>query len=370
MKKFITIFPECEKVHLKKDVGMLPYSLSMYTDYSCGIVTYKKNEFTTDDIHKYNIVQIQKKKNDTIDFFDFILHNGKSISVLNLYHITSRRNLWWILAYRIVNPKGKVYIKLDADYRMIDMVDMHPRTLKRKIKKFTLTKMVDLYTVESIKMYRILKTKWGINLRILPNGVFREHRIPPAVTDRKENIFLTVGRLGTEQKATEDLLEAFRRIKDKTDWRLVLVGTVDEKFERIKDRYFAENQDLIDRVVFTGPIEDETALTNIYMKAKVFVLPSKWESFGLVLLEAVECGDYLVLSDQIPSSEDVGRDGKYATVVSYHDILALSEAMLVSTKRNINDEELSEMNNWIYDKFSWRTIVKKLDYYLKDIDKK
>ena len=35
---YVTIFPECEKVHLKKDVGMLPYSMGKYVGYNFQII--------------------------------------------------------------------------------------------------------------------------------------------------------------------------------------------------------------------------------------------------------------------------------------------------------------------------------------------
>lgn len=365
-KRYVTLFPECEPVHLKKDVGMLPYSLGKYEGYESGIVCYRNENFTEEQIRKFNIKFVDKKSGDIKDFSRYLLKNGKNIDCLNIYHLTSQRNVYWIMAYKFINPRGKIHMKLDADYRMVEMANMEPSSLKGKIRVWLLKNKVDLYTVENRMMKDILEPKWKIKMELLPNGIFREEEIKSLDQSEKENVFLTVGRLGNEQKATEDILDAYKR-NHYNNWKLWLVGPMEKKFEEYLEKYFLENPELKDKITVYGNIDDEEKLTNIYRKASVFILPSKWESFGLVLLEALECGNYLIVSDKVPSADDIGRNGEYVTIVPYHDIDLLSKAMLEATLKTVSNKDLNERKKWIEENYTWKVIVEKLNRYLLEL---
>lgn len=366
-KRYVTVFPECEQVHLKKDVGMLPYSLGTHCGYDFSLVCYEHPSFSEADIQKYHIHFVPRKRGDILDFSGYLWKHGKEIDILNLYHMSSRRNAVWIQIYKLVNSRGKVHLKLDADYRMLDVVDMKPQGIPGRLKVHTLCTMVDLYTAESTYMQKLLAEKWHLDIKIIPNGIFRECAMSPVDRSEKQDVFLTVGRLGTEQKATEDLLSAFERIKNQTDWQLWLVGPVEDSFRDTIEAYFHANPELKNRVKFFGSISDADQLTQIYRQAKVFVLPSKWESFAIVLLEALECGDYLILSDQIPSAADVGRNGKYASVVPVGDIDRLAQTMLDAAAQTASNEELAERTRWMQEHFMWEKIVPQLDEMIKNL---
>ena len=118
---YVTIFPECEKVHLKKDVGMLPYSMGKYVGYNFQIICYDNGNFEKSDLDSYHIECIKKRKGAVLDFAVYIIQHAKNIDILNVYHITSDRNAYWCFLYKLFNPKGKIHIKLDADYRMLSI---------------------------------------------------------------------------------------------------------------------------------------------------------------------------------------------------------------------------------------------------------
>ena len=344
---------------------MLPYSLEKYQNYKSSILCYDNGDISSSEKEKYHISFIPRKHGENRDFGIYLLRHGRQIDVLNLYHITSRRNLPWILLYKLSNPKGMVHMKLDADMRMLDLVDMYPKSIKGKLKAWILRNLVDLYTVETTQMQQILEKAWGLDIRLMPNGLFLDEQTYQQTFPESKDAFLTVGRLGTAQKATEILLEAYRQIALKTTWQLWLAGPVDPCFQRHIQMFYEENAHLADRVRFLGNITDPAQLTEIYGQAKVFVLPSRWESFGLVLTEALERGEYLVVSDQIPSANDVGANGKYCTVIPADDPSALGTAMLQATQMPIDLNTRKERSRWVLENFTWAQIVKTLDRYLQ-----
>ena len=120
-----------------------------------------------------------------------------------------------------------------------------------------------------------LTTRGFKNAKIWPRGVDAELFRPRAQSDLNlpRPIFLTVGRLAVEKN-----LEAFLKL-DLPGTKLV-VG--DGPARSALTRQFSD-------AVFMGPMHGH-ALAEIYAAADVFVFPSRTDTFGLVLLEALASG--------------------------------------------------------------------------------
>lgn len=361
-KNFVTIFPELLPVHLKKDVGMIPYSLRKYETYNSKIICYRNDELSYEMIENYNIECIEKNRNDSFDFSKYLYRDAKNIDILNLYHITSRRNIFWIVVYLLRNPKGKVYLKLDADFRMLNEFEMYPMKIKAGIKNFLLRKCVHLYTAESILMSDLISKKWRIDVKFLPDGFTGVSEICNSLDKRA--FFLTVGRLGTEQKATDILLQAYAKIAHATEYDLILIGEIDKGFYSFIEDFFKENPGLRQRVIFLGNIDDIDSLNEYYKKASVFILPSRWESFGIAALEALSYGDYLILSDKIPPAKELTNNQEYGTTVDISDIDQLATAMLNASQCDLTTELINKMQIFAKRNFSWEVISEQLNEYL------
>lgn len=105
-----------------------------------------------------------------------------------------------------------------------------------------------------------------------------------------EVMVLHVGRFH-RQKAQDVLLHAFREaLREEPGMRLVLAG---EGAELGATRALAEALDLGDRVLFAGDVGEPARL---YAAADVFAFPSRWEAFGIALLEAMTAGLPVVAS--------------------------------------------------------------------------
>jgi len=73
-------------------------------------------------------------------------------------------------------------------------------------------------------------------------------------------------------------------------------------FEKVKEL------GLEDKVIFTGFV-DEQEMPALMAGAKVFVLPSFWEGFGIPVVEAMACGTPVVVSNAGSLPEIVGDVG-------------------------------------------------------------
>lgn len=127
----------------------------------------------------------------------------------------------------------------------------------------------------------------------------------------------TLARL-VPQKGLEVLLEAFAAVPPPA--RLVIAG--DGPLRAALQRR-ADAPDLAGRVSFLGARADAPA---VMAALDLFVLPSRWEGFGLVLLEAMAAGKPIVAS-RISAIPEVVEEGRSALLVPPGDAPALTAAM-------------------------------------------
>ena len=133
----------------------------------------------------------------------------------------------------------------------------------------------------------------GKPITLIPNGVDLGpiKAVPPA---ELESDVVFVGRLIPE-KGVDLLLRALVGVKKEIpDVRAVVVG---DGPEREKLGRLSERLGLEDNVLFTGLLKSKEGVAAIMKASKVFVLPSKREGFGMVVLEAMASGLPVVTLD-------------------------------------------------------------------------
>jgi glycosyltransferase involved in cell wall biosynthesis len=169
---------------------------------------------------------------------------------------------------------------------------------------------VQLITVPSAAYVKVLiRRKIDPRIiRVVNNGIDlagcdklqkkKEVQEKPGLDRRK--LVLYVGAL-EKRKGVEFLLRAAREIDERSgDVKIVIVGTGSEKknLEQLAFKLRVDN-----RVSFKGYVSEEE-LETLYCESDVFVLPSLYESFGLVLLEAMARGKP-VIATRIPGTSEL-----------------------------------------------------------------
>ncbi|WP_204716879.1 glycosyltransferase family 4 protein, partial [Fusobacterium mortiferum] len=282
---------------------------------------------------------------------------------LMLFHL-SVANSFLIRIYKFFNKEGKVYIKLDINKRTT-IKNIKNNFIKRKL--FYDFKYIDLISCETEENFRLFEKNgyYGKGIRekvaYIPNGFDEEYlqknNIQINSFDEKENIIITVGRIGTLEKNNELLLKAIKNI-DLKNWKILLIGPYTEKFKKEYDKFIKENQEKKDKVLLIGNVTNRKELYNYYNKAKVFILTSRWESFGIVLVEALRFGDYIITTD-VGAAQDVTFNKKIGSVIYTDDYQKLKSEVLKVINNKIDlKKKYTDSLNLAKNKFLWENIVK------------
>jgi glycosyltransferase involved in cell wall biosynthesis len=136
---------------------------------------------------------------------------------------------------------------------------------------------------------------------------------------------LAVGRL-TRQKGFDSLVEAFSQISELVDCNVVILG---EGEERTALQEQIDRLGLRRRISLKGFVGDPCT----YFKgASLFVLSSRWEGFGLVLVEALAYGKRIVSTNCRSGPSEILENGKYGRLVPEDDVAALAHAIAEELK--------------------------------------
>ncbi len=179
--------------------------------------------------------------------------------------------------------------------------------------------------------------------------------------DHNEILLLYVGRLAPS-KGVDRLLEAMGFLRPRKGVRLLIVGGDGDQphsFQDLTKRY--KNSKTGNRVVFVGRIEQEE-LPTYYSAADLLVVPSRYESFGLVALEALACGTPVVATG-VGAMKNIIIEGQTGYVVKDGSPGSLAEGIerLMSVSRVMSSDAIRASVAG----FDWSRVASKLfDEYL------
>ena len=159
------------------------------------------------------------------------------------------------------------------------------------------------------------------------------------------------------------LINAFARISNQIPHNLVLAGAPGESYEEILGLIAFHS--LNDRVLITGFISDEEK-RKLYLSASCFVYPSRYEGFGLVVLEAMSYGLPVIASDNSALPEAVGNAG----ILVKECPEALGEAIYKLLHNPELSNELIKKGFSHIRQFTWETSAKQTLEIYKSLLKK
>lgn len=341
-------------VELIKDCGLVPFLLHKNHDMDVTMVGAKIDDYTFLDTYVPGLKMEFLETGSVHEKEQYLLKHAEKIDLLILCG-GYPTNVTLAQAYKYKNPNGKIYIGLDANSHWMDRIEWDSPAYVEFMS------CCDVIATSCHAMQRHLNEKWPWKIETIQNGYYSFGKERPAPDFRqKKNTILTVSRLGTPQKATDKLLEAFALIADYIpDWHLKLVGTIEEEFENYIHEFFTKHPQLKERIHFTGVISDKDKLFEEYYKAKIFVLTSIYEGSPNVVAEALQAGCAMATT-KFDAWEDLIDNGNCGMAVEIDDVSGIAN-MLQTLCTNDN---LSELSNNAYQyalrNYDMEAIVSKL----------
>ena len=195
----------------------------------------------------------------------------------------------------------------------------------------------------------------GIDLKRFENLSKEDLRSKLEIKEQ-EKVILFVGTL-RPVKGVRYLIEAMKIVTNKNkNNRLFIVGDGEEK-EHLEN--LVKELDLEKYMRFIGKVPNEEVPE--YMAASdVFVLPSLSESFGIVNLEAMASGLPIVATD-VRGLPEIIKDGENGFLVEPKNPEQIAEKVLLLLEDGELRERISNNNREEVKKYSWKSVVEKLE---------
>lgn len=346
-------------VHLWKSQGLIPHYVNKKYGFDVSVVTYKNGDYpSAKQLENVKLEFVKKKYGDTVDGILYIINNAKKIDYLYMYH-PKWETLICVFLYKMINPRGKVWLDLDASLHWFEYRKKSVgQRIQTRMRNWIIKNCCTIVTTSSSKCAEMSKKEYGRkDILHIPRGCQSIY----SDLSQKRDIILTVGRLGTEQKNTELLINAFVNNKELHNWELVLIGEAEPKFLQFLQKKVRQHK-MEDRIHYIGNINEREKLAEWYAKAKIFVLPSRWESYGIVLAEALLQGAYLVISDSISSKEDIlGEKQEIGITFKNNRLTDLEKALVESIQSEYIEEEWTlKRRNYAREKWDYGNILDKI----------
>ena len=156
-----------------------------------------------------------------------------------------------------------------------------------------------------------------------------------------DKIILYVGRIDP-LKGIDQLLKTIPLLKNHNGLRLIIIGGDENSREEVgKLQKLSAGLDISDRVTFQGLIKQDQ-LSDYYSAADVCVVPSYYESFGLVPLESLACGTPVVATD-VGDLKNIIRQGETGYIVPDNspEKLAASISLVLAKPRRDMEASLA-----------------------------
>jgi len=221
---------------------------------------------------------------------------------------------------------------------------------------------------EKYPIQKVVYIPNGVDIEKFSSGNSAEFRKKHQIS-KNEKILLCVSGFYS-QKNQLLLVDAFEKIKQEIpDIKLVLIGVVYDRqyYEEIQKKISDKN--LEDSVILLANIEfDDSTLFDAYSACDLFVLPSKYETFGIVILEAWSAGKPIICA-KVGGLASFVEDNENGCFFDDNSAEDLSVKIMNVIKNKELSKKLSQNAYKSVKNFSWQKITKKLIELYEEISK-
>lgn len=218
--------------------------------------------------------------------------------LLPFYVLTSKFDIWF---ESFTPPYSTGFLQLFTRKPVVGVthfLNAHDKSIEYNLPFYLIEKIgiktykyfISLTSFVKSKIHKINKTA---TIFTIPNGI---EKYPKKYLKKKSKKYgLFIGRLEVHQKGLNLLLEVFNNISSTIDDNLLIAGHGTSK-EIKKIENIIHNYHLSKRVKLIGRVRGKVKM-NYLAEAKYIILPSRFETFSLVALEAIAVGKPILCFD-------------------------------------------------------------------------
>lgn len=161
------------------------------------------------------------------------------------------------------------------------------------------------------------------NVQVMPNPLALTPISSPLPNKQKR--ILAAGRLSAwHYKGFDILIKAWGKIAHKyPDWLLDIAGTGDEKSTDYLQSLI-NDEDISSQTILSGFHDD---MSKYYAESEIFVLSSRYEGFGMVLIEAMSQGCACIAADYKGRQKEILGSENTGMIIKPDDVEGMSKAM-------------------------------------------
>lgn len=336
--------------------------------HNCDIVYFSNENVTRiETIYSYKEFKLRLLWVPSIKIFN----NSVFLSVLNKkflshYSVVISTEYNQVMTYLIgkMKPKNVKLFLYHGPYEETSKVivrDLYDRFLLPSI-----IKNVDYVFVKSKLAREYAIAKGFSNPRVIGVGLDKDRflekqnndNIPFKELIQSNKTLLYIGKL-EERRNISFLLKLFQKVREADDsLYLILIG-IGEKSDT--KRYFelAESLSIIDFIIYIPKVDQEN-LKFYYEQSEIFLFPTKYEIFGMVLLESLYFGTPIITSKN-GGSDLLIKSGENGIIIEDFDINLWKDAIEdVIFNPSFKEKIISNGKKSIKHKFNWDAISENL----------
>ena len=216
-----------------------------------------------------------------------------------------------------------------------------------------------------------------VRVQVIPNGVsdfFFSHETVHTPTSQSKGCVLFVGAMGP-WKGVDVLLASVEQIRKRFGNRLphvILIGSSKPwRSYQINTDWFPSLQRRFrhlfsEGIVIHSPTQPRNLIKQYYTDAAMLVLPSRFDAFGNVALEAMACGTPVILSDKVGVSGLI-EDGKEGFVIKNGDSSMLAERILYLLNHEDERKRMGDFARETALKYTWRRTALSYEQVFKSL---
>lgn len=256
---------------------------------------------------------------------------------------------WWLPAPLVVSIMDLGFLQYPQHFNRATYLKLKFWTgfsLKKAARVIAISQATkkDLLKNYSLKADQISVTHLGYDQKRFHPGIKKENIDQVKKKYQLKGDYLLFLSTLKPSKNVEGLLAAYQQIASKSNLDLVIAGRKGWLYQSIFTQ--VKKQGLAKKVIFTDFVS-EVDKPALMAGAKVFVLPSFFEGFGIPVLEAMACGTPVVVSGAGSLPEIVGPAG---IIVDPSSPSSIAQGINLALKK---EKELSSKGLAQAKKFSW-----------------